>query len=41
MSLSTKDITLEQAQAVIAAAIKKSDAIHPKMNVAVVTIRIM
>mgnify|MGYP006141354533 CR=1 FL=1 len=31
-----KDITLEQAQSAVAAAIKKSDAIGTKMNVAVV-----
>ena len=36
MSLSTKDITLQQAQSIVAAAIQKSDAIKTKMNIAVV-----
>ena len=36
MSLSTKDITLEQAQAAVAGAIKKSDEIKTKMDIAVV-----
>jgi uncharacterized protein GlcG (DUF336 family) len=35
-SLSTKDITLEQAQAVIAGALKKSSELKTKMNIAVV-----
>ena len=36
MPLATKDITLAEAQAIVAAAIKKSDAIGTKMNIAVV-----